>query len=108
MLVVMQAESSPAEIDAVCQRAREAGFEATVYDVEPVVIVLAGEPPDQAAEQFAGLPGVARIIPISRSHPSRATCASPVSALWCLRRSSSSGYRSPPRARSRCIARARR
>jgi 3-deoxy-7-phosphoheptulonate synthase len=61
MLVVMHAESSPAEIDAVCQRAREAGCDATVYDVEPAVIMVAGEPSDQAAEQYAGLPGVARI-----------------------------------------------
>jgi 3-deoxy-7-phosphoheptulonate synthase len=61
MLVVMQAESSPAEIDAVCQRAREAGFEATVYDGDPAVIVVGGERTVQAGEQFAGLPGVARI-----------------------------------------------
>src|SRR3954451_19215277 len=61
MLIVMQAESSPAEIDAVCQRAQEAGFEATVFDVEPAVIMVAGEDAAGGAEQFAGLPGVARI-----------------------------------------------
>ena len=61
MLVVMHAESSPAEIDAVCQRAREAGFEATVYDVEPAVIMVAGEHAAEAAAQLADLPGVARI-----------------------------------------------
>src|SRR5215212_4796520 len=61
MLVVMQAESSPAEIDAVCQCAQEAGFEATVYDGDPAAIMVEGEDSDQAAEQFAGLPGVARI-----------------------------------------------
>ena len=69
MLVVMQPESSPAEIDAVCQRARDAGLEATVFDGEPGVIVLAGAPSDQAAEQFAGLPGVARIAHSRQSEP---------------------------------------
>src|SRR5215213_10761185 len=69
MLVVMQPESSPAEIDAVCQRARDAGLEATVFDGEPGVIVLAGAPSDQAAAQFAGLPGVARIAHSRQSQP---------------------------------------
>ena len=69
MLVVMQAESSPAEIDAVCQRARDAGFDATVYDVEPAVIMVAGEHAAEAAAQFAGLPGVARIAHSRRSEP---------------------------------------
>jgi 3-deoxy-7-phosphoheptulonate synthase len=64
MLVVMQASSSPAEIDAVCQRAREAGCDAIVYDVEPGVIMVEGEDAAEAAAQFADLPGVARI-----SHP---------------------------------------
>ena len=61
MLVVMQADASPAEIEAVCQRARDAGFEPTVYDVEPAVIMVAGEQTAEAAAQFAALPGVARI-----------------------------------------------
>src|SRR5215212_901574 len=69
MLVVMHAESSPGEIDAVCQRAREAGCDATVYDVEPAVILVAGEPSTQAVEQFAGLPGVARIAHPRQSEP---------------------------------------
>src|SRR5919107_1545359 len=37
MLVVMEAEASSAEIEAVCQRARDAGYEPTVYDSEPTV-----------------------------------------------------------------------
>ncbi len=61
MLVVMQSESSRAEIDAVCQRANDAGFEATVFDGEPGVIVVAGEDAAEATAQFADLPGVARI-----------------------------------------------
>jgi 3-deoxy-7-phosphoheptulonate synthase len=61
MLVVMQAESSPAEIDAVCRCAREVGLDATVYDVEPAVIMVGGEHTAEAAAQLAGLPGVARI-----------------------------------------------
>jgi 3-deoxy-7-phosphoheptulonate synthase len=69
MLVVMHAESSPAEIDAVCQRAREAGFEATIYDVEPGVIMVAGEHAAEEAEQLAGLPGVARIAHSRQMEP---------------------------------------
>src|SRR4051812_43168464 len=69
MLVVMQAESSPAEIDAVCQRAREAGFEATVYDGEPGVIMVEGEDAAEAAAQLAGLSGVARIAHSRQSEP---------------------------------------
>jgi 3-deoxy-7-phosphoheptulonate synthase len=62
MLVVMQAGSSRAEIDAVCQRARDTGFEATVFDLEPGVIVVAGEHAAEAAARFADLPGVDRIV----------------------------------------------
>jgi len=61
MLVVMQAESTPAEIGAVCQRAIDAGFKATAFDTEPGVILVAGDHADAAAERFAELPGVARI-----------------------------------------------
>ncbi|HZG65654.1 MAG TPA: 3-deoxy-7-phosphoheptulonate synthase [Herpetosiphonaceae bacterium] len=61
MLVVMQSESSQAEIDGVCQHAREAGFEATAYDIEPGVIMVIGEHAAKAAELFADLPGVVRI-----------------------------------------------
>ena len=61
MLVVMQSDSSAAEIDAVCQRAREAGFETTIFDGEPAVIVVAGEHTAEAAAQLADMPGVARI-----------------------------------------------
>src|ERR671916_1917114 len=67
MLVEMESESSPAEMDAVCQRARDAGFETTVYDVEPAVIMVAGEHAAEAAAQLAGMPGVAHI---AHSRPS--------------------------------------
>jgi 3-deoxy-7-phosphoheptulonate synthase len=69
MLVEMQPGLSPAEIDAVCQRVREAGFEATVFDGEPPIIAVGGEHVAQAAEQFADLPGVARIAHPLRPEP---------------------------------------
>ena len=62
MLVVMRAESSQAEIDAVCQRAREAGFEAAVFEAEPGAIVLVRGHAGEAIEQLVGLPGIARMI----------------------------------------------
>ncbi len=69
MLVVMQADASPAEIEAVCQRARDAGSEPTVYDGEPAVILVAGEPSAEAAALFADLPGVARLAHPRPSQP---------------------------------------
>ena len=42
MLVVMQAGSTLADIDAVCQRANEAGFETAVFETDSGAIVLVG------------------------------------------------------------------
>jgi 3-deoxy-7-phosphoheptulonate synthase len=62
MLVMMDADSSQAAIDAVCQRAKDAGFETTVFDAEPGAIVQVDGLDGDAAELFAELPGIARII----------------------------------------------
>ena len=108
MLVVMQAEASPAEIDAVCQRARDAGFEATVYDGEPAVIMVAGEHAAEAAEQFADLPGVARIAhprssaaagdqqPAHRRHPPPGAAGDPGRAAAAPRRGRGHGAAHAP------------
>src|SRR5215208_2423054 len=69
MLVVMQAEASPAEIEAVCQGARDAGSEPTLYDSDPAVILVAGEEDAEAATWLAELPGVARLAPPRQSEP---------------------------------------
>jgi len=61
-LVVMQAESSPAEIDAVRQRAKDAGYETAVFDADSGAIVQVDSPNGDAAERFVDLPGIARII----------------------------------------------
>src|SRR4051812_1828534 len=61
MLVVMQADSSPDEIAAVCQSAQAGGFAPTVFDTEPAVILVDGEHDIEDAERFAAMPGVARI-----------------------------------------------
>jgi 3-deoxy-7-phosphoheptulonate synthase len=61
MLVVMEAHSTSAEIDAVSHCAREAGFETSVYDGESPLIVVEGEHAARAAVALAGLPSVARI-----------------------------------------------
>ena len=57
MLVVMEAQSPAAEIDAVSRCAREAGFETSVYDGESPLIVVKGEHAAQAAEWKAPSPG---------------------------------------------------
>jgi 3-deoxy-7-phosphoheptulonate synthase len=61
MLVVMQAESSPDELAAVCRRAQDAGFAATIFDTDPAVILVDGEHDAEDAGRFAAMPGVARI-----------------------------------------------
>jgi hypothetical protein len=63
--MVMQSESSMAEIAVVCLRAIEAGFEATVFDSEPGVIISAGERASEATERLADLPGVGPGCPSS-------------------------------------------
>jgi 3-deoxy-7-phosphoheptulonate synthase len=62
MLLVMQPESPQADIEAVCRRAREGGFETAVFETGDGSIVLVGNDDDDAAEQFIGLPGIVRIV----------------------------------------------
>ena len=69
MLVVMQAEASPGEIEVVCQGARDAGYEPTLYDGEPAVILVAGEHDVEVAARLAALPGVTRIAPPQHAAP---------------------------------------
>src|SRR5215207_7047892 len=69
MLVMMQADASPAEIEAVCQCARDAGYEPTVYDSDPAVIMVAGEEDAEAAARLSDLPGVARLAHPRQSEP---------------------------------------
>jgi 3-deoxy-7-phosphoheptulonate synthase len=57
-------------MDAVCQRAKEAGFETSVFETEPTVIAVTGEPAAEAADWLADLPGVARVAhPRSQEPP---------------------------------------
>jgi len=69
MLVVMQADSSRELIDAVCQHAKDAGLETTVFDTEPAIIELPGGFAAEAAESIAALPGIARIAHPLQSEP---------------------------------------
>jgi 3-deoxy-7-phosphoheptulonate synthase len=62
MLLVMQPESSQADIESVCQRAREAGFETAVFEADAGAIVLVGGHDGEAAERFIDLPGIARVV----------------------------------------------
>ena len=108
MLVVMQAASSRAELEAVCQRAKTPGSRPPSSRVS----LASSRWPARAAEvaeRLAGLPGVARI-----AHPRPP--APPVTSNLRI-----AGLRPlvppailveqlplPPRARLRCIAPARR
>jgi 3-deoxy-7-phosphoheptulonate synthase len=66
MLVVMQPQASPEEVDAVYHRARAAGLAADVFEPEPELRVVAVHANGADADAVAGLaelPGVARIMP---------------------------------------------
>ena len=73
MLLVMQPDSSQADIAAVCQRATDAGFETAIFEADSGAIVLVGGHDGEAAEQFVGVPGIARIV---RPRPPRAPATS--------------------------------
>ena len=74
MLVVMESGASPAAVDAVRRCANEAGLETTLFDdSEPGMILVNGEIATEAAERFAAMPGVARIV---RSRPAEAPVTS--------------------------------
>ncbi len=70
MLVVMRPGSSPAVVDVVRQRAEDVGLETTVFDdTESSIVLVAGENAAEATEQFAAMPGVARIVHSRRPEP---------------------------------------
>jgi 3-deoxy-7-phosphoheptulonate synthase len=62
LVVMMQPDAAGADIAAVCQRASAAGFATAVFETDTGAIVHVASPNGEAAEAFAGVPGIARII----------------------------------------------
>lgn len=61
MLVVMEMSTNPKQVEDVCRTARNAGLEPTVFDGEPLAILLAGEPISDVEPVIGRLPGVAAV-----------------------------------------------
>ncbi|HEY9075589.1 MAG TPA: 3-deoxy-7-phosphoheptulonate synthase [Anaerolineaceae bacterium] len=69
MMIVMNTEASPEQIQAVVARVEANGFKAhPVIGVERSVIAVVGNNPIKAREQFLYMPGIAQILPISRPY----------------------------------------
>ena len=67
MMIIMNVEATQAQIDGVVVRIEANGFKAhVVYGAERNVIGVVGNEPYKTREQFIFLPGVDRILPISR------------------------------------------
>jgi 3-deoxy-7-phosphoheptulonate synthase len=69
MMVVMTPEATPAQIDAVVERLQEAGVHAKVMPGELTTAIGAiGDPEGVREMGLEGLPGVDRVVPISRPY----------------------------------------
>ena len=69
MMIIMNVEATQQQIDAVVVRIEANGFKAhVVYGDERNVIGVVGNEPIKTREQFIFMPGVDRILPISRPY----------------------------------------
>ena len=62
MLVVMQSCAGIEQIEAVCQSAQMVGLDTTVFEGEPVHILLSGTPLSDIELTFTRLPGVSHLM----------------------------------------------
>jgi len=69
MMIVMNVEATPAQVEAVVARIEGNGFKPIVlHGEERKVIAVVGNNPYQTREQYVFLPGVDRVMPISRPY----------------------------------------
>ena len=69
MMIVMSTEATPEQIHAVVARIEANGFNAHLSQGEErTVIGVVGNSPIKAREQFLHLPGIDKIVPISRPY----------------------------------------
>ncbi len=62
MLVVMQSPAETEQIEAVCQAAQIVGLDATIFEGEPLQILLSGTPLSDIELTLTRLPGVSRLV----------------------------------------------
>ena len=69
MMIIMSMEATPEQVSAVNKRVEELGFSPhSIVGSERSVIAVVGNNPIEQQDQFAFLPGVDRIVPISRPY----------------------------------------
>ena len=69
MMIIMSVEATPAQVEAVVERVKNGGFKPIVLNGEERrVIAVVGNEPYRTREQYIFLPGVDRVMPISRPY----------------------------------------
>ena len=69
MMIIMNVEASEAQVDTVVARIKANGFKPLVLNGEErTVIAVVGNDPYKTREQYIFLPGVDRVMPISRPY----------------------------------------
>ena len=69
MMIIMNVEASPAQVEAVVEQIKTNGFKPVVlHGEERKVIAVIGNDPYSTREQFLFMPGVDRVMPISRPY----------------------------------------
>lgn len=68
MLVVMESSASPECIERVCDISRNEGLEVTIFDGDPVQVLLMGNPFSDVQATLHALPGVAAVRSPNGSH----------------------------------------
>ena len=69
MMIIMNVEASGAQVDTVVARIKASGFKPLVLNGEErTVIAVVGNDPYKTREQYIFLPGVDRVMPISRPY----------------------------------------
>ena len=69
MMIIMNVEASPAQVEAVVEQIKNNGFKPVVlHGEERKVIAVIGNDPYSTREQFLFMPGVDRVMPISRPY----------------------------------------
>jgi 3-deoxy-7-phosphoheptulonate synthase len=69
MMIIMNVEASPEQIQAVVAKIEQNGFKAHLSTGEERTIIgVVGNNPIQTRDQFLFMPGISRIVPISRPY----------------------------------------
>jgi 3-deoxy-7-phosphoheptulonate synthase len=69
MMIIMNVEATASQVDSVVVRIKDNGFKPIVlHGEERIVIAVVGNDPYNTREQYVFLPGVDRVMPISRPY----------------------------------------